>query len=195
MTERDHGQDHREPGTKRDILHEGELEAHQRFGIEGFWSEFSLGAMFSDSVSRGLADYIETQPFFFMATADNRGECDCSFRGQEFDVSGKPYLLLKVIDPKTLVFPDYRGNNLFNSLGNILVNPQIGMLFVDFEKRARVRINGTAEILEDFSMYSGIWPLAQRYVRVTPAQVYGNCKARIPKMAPVPPNDSFFQDE
>ncbi|MDP2785295.1 MAG: pyridoxamine 5'-phosphate oxidase family protein, partial [Sulfurimicrobium sp.] len=74
-------------------------------------------------------------------------------------------------------------------------NPQIGMLFVNFENRTRVRINGAAEIMEDVSMYSSIWPLAQRYVRVTPVQVYGNCKSRIPRMLPVAPNDSFFHDE
>ena len=182
-------------GTKPHALHEGEIEAQRRFGVEGQWSEFSLSAMFSATISKGLAGYIEELPFFFISTANNQGECDCSFRGREFDISGNPYLLLKVIDATTLVFPDYHGNNLFNSLGNIFVNPHIGMLFVDFERRARVRINGAAEIIEDASMYANIWPLAQRYLRVTPSQVYGNCKARIPKMVLVPPSDSFFQDE
>lgn len=195
MSNRDSDRQADDAGTKPHTPHEGELEARRRFGVEGLWTEFSLGAMFSATISKGLAEYIEGLPFFFMATANSRGECDCSFRGREFDVSGNPYPLLKVVDPKGLVFPDYRGNNLFNSLGNIFVNPQIGMLFVDFEKRARVRINGAAEIIEDISLYSDIWPLAQRYVRVTPAQVYGNCKARIPRMAPIPPNDSFFHGE
>lgn len=194
MNEKDTNSEHHQTG-ELNILHEGELDAQRRFGFEGFWNDFNLSAMFRDSVSKGFADYIERLPFFFIATANNRGECDCSFRGREFDASGNPYPLLKVIDPKTLVFPDYRGNKLFNSLGNMLVNPQIGMLFIDFENRARARINGAAEIVEDPSMYSHIWPLAQRYVRVTPVQVYGNCKARIPKMALVRPNDSFFQDE
>lgn len=195
MSDRDSNKYQREVDGKLNILHEGELDAHRRFGVESFWNEFSLNAMFSDTVSKGIADYIERLPCFFIATANNRGECDCSFRGREFYISGKPYPLLKVLDPKTLVFPDYRGNKLFNSLGNILVNPQIGMLFVDFENRVRLRINGAAEIIEDFSMHSSIWPLAQRYVRVTSTQVYGNCKARIPRMAPVDPSDSFFHDE
>lgn len=194
MSEKDTNSEHHQAG-KLHILHEGELDAQRRFGFEGFWSDFNLSAMFRDSVSEGFANYIERLPFFFISTANNRGECDCSFRGREFDASGSPYPLLKVIDPKTLVFPDYRGNKLFNSLGNMLVNPQIGMLFIDFENRARARINGAAEILEDSAIYADIWPLAQRYVRVTPAQVYGNCKARIPKMTLDRPTDSFFQDE
>lgn len=195
MSDRDYDRDQKEGDGKLDILHAGELDAQHRFGVEGFWNEFNLKAMFSDTVSKRIADYIERLPFFFIATANNNGECDCSFRGREFDIAGKPYPLLKVIDPKTLVFPDYRGNKLFNSLGNILVNPQIGMLFIDFDNRVRLRINGAAQILEDSSVYSTIWPLSQRYVRVTPMQVYGNCKARIPKMALVDPSDSFFQDE
>ncbi len=195
MSRKDPNQGKNEPRGKLDILHEGELDAQRRFGVEGFWNESSLSGMFSNTISKGLADYIERLPFFFIATANGRGECDCSFRGREFNVSGEPYPLLKVLDPNTLVFPDYRGNNLFNSLGNLLVNPQIGMLFIDFERRARVRINGTVEIIEDSSLYSGIWPQAQRYVQVAPIQVYGNCNARIPKMVLFPPTDSFFQDE
>lgn len=93
-----------------------------------------------------------------------------------------PTTLLRVVDRKTLVFSDYSGNRLYNSLGNILDNSHIGMLFVDFQHRTRARVNGQAEIIDDKSAFSEIWPLAQRYVRVTEAQAYPNCKARIPKM-------------
>lgn len=194
MSDQDNRLPRSQPG-RLDLLHEGEIDAQRRFGVEGFWSDFNLRAMFRDSVSEGFASYIEALPFFFIATANARGECDCSFRGREFDASGNAYPLLKVIDHKTLVFPDYRGNKLFNSLGNILVNPQIGMLFIDFENRNRARINGAAEIIEDAAVYADTWPLAHRYVQVTPAQVYGNCRARIPRMTLDRPTDSFFQDE
>lgn len=178
-----------------DLLHEGELEAQKRFGVEGYWNVHNLNAMFRATIAPSLAVFIERLPFFFIASANARGECDCSFRGREHDVRGQPYPLLKVIDEKTLVFPDYRGNRLFNSLGNILVNGHIGMLFVDFESRTRARINGRAEIIENQTAYSGVWPLAQRYVKVTTVQVYGNCKARIPRMALIRPTDSELYDE
>lgn len=179
--------------SKGDVLHEGELEAQRRFGAEGYWNEHNLG-MIRDNIPLAWAGFLEAQAFFFIATANDRGECDCSFRGREFNASGQPYPLLKVLDDKTLVFPDYSGNKLYNSLGNILVNPHIGMLFVDFRHRSRARVNGIAEIIEDKRAYEDIWPLAQRYIRVTVQQAYPNCKARIPKMNFAPLTDAFFDE-
>jgi predicted pyridoxine 5'-phosphate oxidase superfamily flavin-nucleotide-binding protein len=185
------------PGYREvdELLHEGEIEAQKRFGVEGSWNTHNINAMFRDNIPPNLAAFIESLPFFFIATANTIGECDCSFRGREHDVSGRPYPLVKVIDKKTLVFPDYRGNKLYNSLGNIIVNGHIGILFIDFQSRTRVRVNGRAEIIESQTDYSDIWPLAQRHVSVTAEQVYGNCKARIPRMTLVPPADSDFHDE
>lgn len=91
----------------------------------------------------------------------------------------------KVIDTKTLIFPDYSGNGLYNSLGNILRNPHIGMVFVDFSRLSRARVNGRASIKEPTAEILSIWPKAQAYVQVDVEQVYGNCPARIPRMARV----------
>jgi predicted pyridoxine 5'-phosphate oxidase superfamily flavin-nucleotide-binding protein len=178
---------------KHPILHPGELEAQRRFGAEGYWNDHNLG-MIRDHLAPAWAAFLEAQAFCFIATANDRGECDCSFRGREFNASGQSYPLLKVLDAKTLVFPDFSGNKLYNSLGNILVNPHIGMLFVDFQNRSRARVNGVAEIIEDRRAYEDIWPTAQRYVRVTVQQAYPNCKARIPKMNFVPLTDAFFDE-
>lgn len=178
-----------------ELLHEGEKEAQKRFGVEGVWNFHNLNAMFHRTIPPHLATFIENLPFFFIATANTAGECDCSFRGREHNVSGQPSPLVKVLDTKTVVFPDYRGNKLYNSLGNILVNGHIGMLFVDFQSRTRVRLNGRAEIIENQMAHSDIWPLAQRYVLVTAEQVYGNCRARIPTMKLVPPTDSTLDDD
>ncbi len=172
-----------------------EHTAHERFGVTEFWQYRDFSAMFLSNISPGLAAFVESLPFFFIATANQRGECDCSFRGREFNASGQPYALLKILDSQTLIFPDYSGNKFFNSLGNILVSGQIGMLFIDFERRLRARINGRAKVIEDPAAYANIWPLAQRYVEVHVEQVYGNCPARIPRMQLLQPNDSVFQDE
>ncbi len=176
-----------------EILHEGEIEAQRRFGAEGYWNEYNLG-MIRDSIPSSWAAFMEAQAFFFIATANSRGECDCSFRGREFNRAGQPYPLLKILDAKTLVFPDFSGNKLYNSLGNILVNPHIGMLFVDFQNRSRARVNGAAKIIEDKRAYEDIWPTAQRYVRVAVQQAYPNCRARIPKMNFAPMRNDFFDE-
>ncbi|HUW98097.1 MAG TPA: pyridoxamine 5'-phosphate oxidase family protein, partial [Acidiferrobacter sp.] len=166
------------------ILHNGEWEAQRRFcGGRTAENDAQLAAMvqmIQDHIRPSWIGFLESQPFFFLATANQYGACDCSFRGREYSIAGKPTPLLKVLTPKILVFPDYSGNNLYNSLGNILVNPHVGMLFVDFQKRSRARVNGSAEIVEDKNTYSQIWPRALRYVRVTVEQAYPNCKARIP---------------
>lgn len=178
-------------GQLKKHLHEGEAEAQQRFGTEGFdWSDSKLDAMFQKTISPERATFFESQHFFFIATANAQGECDCSFRGREHDASGNPFPLVKVLDEKTLVFPDYLGNKLYNSLGNVIVNGHIGMLFIDFQAQRRMRLNGFAEIIENASAYADIWPDAKRYVRVSAQQVFGNCNARIPQMTFVRPGRS-----
>ena len=176
------------------ILHEGELEAQRRFGAAGFWSEHMLNSMIREQLTPSWAAYLESLPFFFIATANREGACDCSFRGREFNASGRPYPLLKVLDAHTLVFPDFAGNKLYNSLGNILSNPHIGMLFMDFEQRSRARVNGRAEIIEQEPAFATVWPTAQRFIKVSVQQAYPNCRARIPRMQLVPPGDAWFDE-
>lgn len=180
---------------ERQMDHESERIAHRRFGVKSLWEDYDFNAAFRATISPAMARFVESLPCFFIATANRRGECDCSFRGREHDAAGRPYALLKVIDANTLLFPDYRGNRFFNSLGNILVNGQIGMLFIDFESRRRLRINGRAHVIEDKHAHESVWPLAERYVQVTAEQVYGNCRARIPRMKLLAPGDSEFHDE
>jgi predicted pyridoxine 5'-phosphate oxidase superfamily flavin-nucleotide-binding protein len=177
------------------MKYEGERAAHRLFGVEDFWRAHDLDARFLTMMPPGVAAFVEALPFFFIATANTAGECDCSFRGREVDAGGRPFALVKVLDAHTLLFPDYRGNRMFNSLGNMLVNGHIGMLFIDFEMRRRLRINGRAEIIDDARGFSNLWPLAQRHVRVTVEQVFGNCNARIPRMKWIAPSDSELQDE
>ena len=177
------------------MAHEGERTAHERFGVAEFWRMRDFNAHFLDVLPQGVITFVESLPFFFLATANASGECDCSFRGCEVDASGHPYPLLKVLDARTLVFPDYRGNRMYSTLGNLLVNPHIGMLFIDFEKRRRLRINGRVEVIDDAHAYADIWPLAERHVRVEVAQVFGNCQARIPRMVRLPASDAELQDE
>ena len=112
--------------------------------------------------------FIEQSMFFFLATADADGRPDCSFKG------GAPGFV-RVVGPGELAFPDYDGNGMFKSLGNILANPGVGLLFIDMgSKPRRLRVNGTASVSRDdplMQRFAG----AQLLVRVQARAIFPNC--------------------
>lgn len=118
--------------------------------------------------------FIESCAMFFLATADAHGQPECSYKG------GLPGFV-RVQDEHTLAFPDYDGNGMYRSLGNVLVNPQVGLLFVDFEKQKRIRVNGKAEIKDDDPLRAA-FPGSVFIVRVTAAQIFPNCPRYLHKM-------------
>ncbi|MDO5657784.1 MAG: pyridoxamine 5'-phosphate oxidase family protein [Paracoccus sp. (in: a-proteobacteria)] len=177
--------------TSHTTTHGGEEEMRAMLPSRYHWNEDSLAAMMRPELSPAMARFIAAQPFFFIATADAGGACDASFRGRDYDASG-PLPALIVNDPRHIIFPDFEGNGLYNSLGNLRVNPQIGMLFIDFERQRRVRVNGTAGLRRPTPLDATIWPAAQAVIEVTVAQAYGNCSARIPRLRMVPDSDAPF---
>ena len=118
--------------------------------------------------------FIERSPLFFLATADAEGRPDCSYKG------GMPGFV-RVLTPTTLAIPDYDGNGMFKSLGNMLVNPHVGLLFIDFEHPDRMRINGIATLHADDPLLSE-YPGAQLIVRVQTEQILPNCPRYIHTM-------------
>lgn len=164
------------------LFHRGELAAQKRFSEE--WSEQRskrLGTIIGAELDKGMMRFVENAGFFFLATADSEGHCDCSFKGSEPGAGGQHLQAALVQDPSHVVFPDYMGNHIFNSLGNILTNPHVGMIFIDFAAQRRLRVNGRAKITEDMTDWEHHWPNAQRAVLVAIEQAYWNCSRRIPK--------------
>lgn len=170
--------------NRKDILHNGEMIAQDRYSDDQPWHDADLDRMFNLKINAAMKRFVEDQSFFFIATANDKGQCDASFRSTEPGLDGIQQPSVHVPDPNTLIFPDYSGNNLFNSLGNILVNPNIGMIFINFERAVRARINGKAEIVERVKAYSDTWSTAHRYIKVTVEQAYWNCPQRIPILKP-----------
>jgi len=119
--------------------------------------------------------FIEGLDMFFLATADADGRPTCSYKG------GDPGFV-RVLDERTLAFPNYDGNGMYLSLGNALVNPEVGMLFVDFERGRRLRLHGTASI-DPADWLLGAWPGAQCVVRVQAREVFPNCPRYIHRRA------------
>ena len=118
--------------------------------------------------------FIQRCAMFFIATADAGGHPDCSYKG------GLPGFV-RVADERTLAIPDYDGNGMFRTWGNVLVNPHVGLLFLDFEQPKRIRINGTARVMEGDPLLAEC-PGAVFIVRVTATQIFPNCPRYIHKM-------------
>ena len=127
-----------------------------------------------DTFKDNEREFIGRCAFFFLATADGEGAPDCSYKG------GMPGFL-RVVDDRTLAFPNYDGNGMFRSLGNIRVNPRVGLLLIDFERGRRMRINGRATLHEEDPLLEK-YPGAQLIVRVHAEQIFPNCPRYIHKM-------------
>ncbi len=137
-----------------------------------------------DHLNPTMAEFIARQSFMFIATADSKGECDCSIR------TGEPGFV-KVLDEHTLVYPELRGNGVMASLGNIEENPHIGIVFVDFLKTTRgLHVNGAAVIktneeVEQLFSRAGEGKLPksvhlERWVMVKVEEAYIHCSKNIP---------------
>jgi hypothetical protein len=124
--------------------------------------------------------FIESRDMFFLATCDAEGRPQVSYKGGDVG-------FVKVVDDATLAFPNYNGNGMYLSMGNIAANPHVGMLFIDFERRHRMRVNGEASIhLEDPLVDA--WPEAQFVVRVQAREIFPNCPRYIHRMQKVEPS-------
>lgn len=119
--------------------------------------------------------FIEGSIYFFLATADAEGQPDCSFKGG-------PAGFVRVTGPSELAFPDYDGNGMFKSLGNVTVNPQVALLFIALHGAPRrLRVNGVARIdRADPLMASTVG--AQLIVRVEAHAIFPNCPRYIPSL-------------
>jgi uncharacterized protein len=159
--------------TDGSMYHDGSRELQDQFDTRRLADRLETTRLHTIFSERDRA-FIERAAMFFLATADAAGRPDCSYKG------GLPGFV-HVLDDETLAFPDYDGNGMFRSLGNIRVNPYVGLLFIDFEQPGRLRINGTATIGDDDPLLPD-WPGAQLVIRVRPEQIFPNCPRYIHKM-------------
>ena len=129
---------------------------------------------YSTQLGEGQRAWIEASEMFFLATVGPGGHPDCSFKG------GRPGFV-RVLSPVELAWPDYDGNGQFRSLGNLLANPHAGLLFIDWTRPARLRVNGLAKIAQDDPLRAS-WEGAQQVVRLAIEQVFPNCPRYLPRM-------------
>ena len=162
------------------MYHEGNRELQARFGsvaLADRLAERTTRNRFSD----GDRELIEGSTFFFLATADGQGRPDCSYKG------GAPGFV-RILAPDLLVYPDYDGNGMFKSLGNVKANAHVGMLFIAMgEKPKRLRVNGTASLSFDDPLLKE-FPGGQMLVRVTPEHIFPNCPRYIHNVEMIQPS-------
>jgi predicted pyridoxine 5'-phosphate oxidase superfamily flavin-nucleotide-binding protein len=151
--------------------HDGNRQLQDRFDTR------RLADRLKDRVTETIGDeakaIIEEARMFFLATCDDRGLPTCSYKG------GDPGFV-RVVDDRTLAFPNYDGNGKYQSMGNLLRNPNVGLLFVDFEGSQRLRIQGVARIEDDDELLAE-YAEAQFIVRVEVTEAYKNCPRYVHK--------------
>jgi predicted pyridoxine 5'-phosphate oxidase superfamily flavin-nucleotide-binding protein len=111
--------------------------------------------------------FIEQRDMFFLASVDATGQPTCSYKG------GDPGFV-RVVDDRTLVFPNYDGNGMFLSMGNLAATHRVGLLFIDFAGQDRIRVEGAATLAFDDPLIAS-YPEAQFIVRVRVDRIYPNC--------------------
>jgi uncharacterized protein len=153
--------------------HAGSRELQDQFDTRALadrLDDVKVHGTFSDSDRA----FIEARDMFFLATADEHGHPQCSYKG------GDPGFV-RVVGERQLAIPNYDGNGMYLSWGNVRVNPHVGLLFIDFQAQRRMRVNGTASINPDDNLLSS-YPEAQFVVRVTATEIFPNCPRYIHKL-------------
>lgn len=118
-----------------------------------------------DVFTNAEIEFISTRDMFFLSTLNSRGESTVSYKGG-------PVGFIKVIDNE-LIFPNYDGNGMFLSVGNLAKNEKVGLLFIDFETPRRLRVQGVSLIDEQPDLQ--IFPEAEFLIRIKPTDIWVNC--------------------
>jgi predicted pyridoxine 5'-phosphate oxidase superfamily flavin-nucleotide-binding protein len=155
------------------MYHEGSRQLQDQFETRKL-ADRLVEVLARDEFTDDDRAFIESRPLFFLATADAEGHPDCSHKG------GLPGFV-RVVDRQTIAFPSYDGNGMFKSLGNLLVNPHVGLLFIDFESPKRLRVNGEASVHADDPLLPEFVG-AQLMVRVRAKAIFPNCPRYIHRM-------------
>jgi predicted pyridoxine 5'-phosphate oxidase superfamily flavin-nucleotide-binding protein len=154
------------------MYHTGQRELQDQFDTRRLADRLEE-KLVHDVLNAKQKAFIESADMFFLATADEQGRPSCSYRG------GDPGFV-KVVDDRTLALPNWDGDGMYISWGNALANPNVGMLFIDFMKRWRLRIHGTASIVKDDPLLKN-YREAQFIVRITVREAFGNCSRYVHK--------------
>lgn len=155
------------------MYHDGHRQLQDRFDSRRIADRLEQVTVHDTLSDRDVA-FIEASAMFFLATADGDGWPDVSYKG------GRPGFV-RCLDRSTIAFPSYDGNGMFRSLGNIVVNHRVALLFVNFQQPDRLRVHGAASVAEADPLLS-TWEGAQAVVRIKVVRAFPNCPRYIHQM-------------
>ena len=151
-----------------------------RKGSRHAYSRMEEGAGWQTTITPELAEFIAAQTSVFMATANASGQPYIQHRGG-------PAGFLHVLDNKTIAFADFRGNRQFITSGNLAENPQVHLFLMDYAQRQRIKIWGTARVVEDdAALLAKLMPAdykarAEQVILFTVTAWDANCPQHIPQ--------------
>jgi predicted pyridoxine 5'-phosphate oxidase superfamily flavin-nucleotide-binding protein len=148
------------------LYHDGSRSLQDRFDTRRLADRIEERIV-HDQIDDGDRAFIEARDMFFIATTDEDGQPQSSYKG------GEPGFV-RVLDEKTIAFPLYDGNGMYLTAGNLMTTKKVGLLFIDFEGRKRMRLNGVASVTDDDPLLAE-FPEAQLIVRVSATEVFPNC--------------------
>ena len=171
---------------------QAELRLQERYGTTSRALAFYRNQM-CGQLNEAMREFIARQEMVFIATSDDAGDADCSFRAG-------PAGFVRVLDDKTLCYPEYRGNGVMASLSNISETGHVGMLFVDFiVAKIGLHVNGRAQTVDneelrsdprltpemkaDLDQTGGRRP--ERWVLIWVEEAYVHCSKHIPLLRKV----------
>tara|TARA_B100000929_G_C15430811_1_gene394610 strand:+ start:118 stop:774 length:657 start_codon:yes stop_codon:yes gene_type:complete len=134
-------------------------------------------AVVTEELSDPQAEFIHSRNMFYLSTIDESGYPSCSYKGGDLG-------FVRVINPVTIVFPNYDGNGMFMSMGNIQDKAKVGLLFMDFETPQRLRLRGEARCLREGPMLDS-YPGANLVVEISVNHVWINCPRYVHRMQPL----------
>ncbi len=181
----------------------GEHQLQSQFGTADRARAFYRNQVL-DHLNDRMVAFVGRMEMAFVATADRHGDCDCSVR------CGLPGFVHVLADGRQLAYPEYRGNGVMASLGNLTENGHVGLLFVDFQRDCvGLHVNGPAAVVgtddllarpglperlsDDCQLRGGRRP--ERWVLVTVAEAYIHCAKHLPMMAAVPKKIRWGTDD
>ena len=155
------------------IYHTSHRTIQQQFNTQALADQIEA-AVVREELSEDQANFITSKTMFFLSTIDESNRPTVSYKGGETG-------FVRILNNKQLMFPSYDGNGMFYSMGNIFANPEIGMLFVDFEAPNRLRIHGKSELVNEGPLLDS-YPGANLVVKVNVSQVWVNCSRYVHKL-------------